>query len=319
MTVDLAFVGAGGIAQWQHFDNLEALEPAEIVGICDVDESTARSAADRFDAPAFSDHHDLYAETDPDAVFVCLPPFAHEDQEVAAAEHGYDLFVEKPLALSVEKAREVGDAVEANDVFAQVGYDWRYSAGVERARELLDGRDVGYVDGRWWGGVAGGEDHWWRNVDQSGGQVVEQATHVYDTIRHLAGDVEQVTAAGGHRLEDAVDFPDCTSATMTHETGALSHVSTTCAAADGDAGLEVVADGATLDVGERHVSGTVDGEEVDAEFDTNPYAVEAEAFVDAVATGDDSDLRSPYADAYETFALTMAVNESIDSGEPVSL
>jgi len=319
MTVDLAFVGAGGIAQWQHFDNLEAIDQAEIVGICDVDEETAHSAAERFDAPAFSDHHDLYAETDPDAVFVCLPPFAHEDQEIAAAEHGYDLFVEKPLALSMEKAREIHTAIEANDVLAQVGYDWRYSAGVERASEILADRAIGYVDGYWWGGVPGGEDHWWRHFDRSGGQVVEQATHVYDTVRYLAGDVEEVTAAGSHRIEDAVDFSDATSATMTHENGAISHVSTTCAAEDGKHGLEIVADGATLEVDEQRVSGTVDGEELDEEFDRNPYATEVESFVDAVASGDGAGLRSPYDDALETFELTMAVNESIDSGETVEL
>ncbi|WP_459193604.1 Gfo/Idh/MocA family protein [Halosimplex sp. J119] len=319
MTVELAFVGAGGIAQWQHFDNLEAIEEAEIVGICDVDSDTAESAAERFDVPAFSDHHNLYAETDPDAVFVCLPPFAHEDQEIAAAEHGYDLFVEKPLALSAEKARSIRDAVEENDVLAQAGYDWRYSAGVERAREILADRTVGYVDGYWWGGVAGGEDHWWRHAEKSGGQVVEQATHIYDTVRYLAGDVERVTAAGSHRIEDAVDFSDATSATMTHENGAVSHVSTTCAAEDGKHGLEVVADGATIEVTEQAVSGTVDGEDIDESFDRNPYAAEVEAFVDAVATGDGAGLRSPYDDALETFELTLAVNESIENGEPVEL
>jgi predicted dehydrogenase len=319
MTVDLAFVGAGGIAQWQHFDNLEALDDARIVGICDVDAETAESAADRFDAPAFSDHHDLYDETDPDAVFVCLPPFAHDDQEVAAAEHGYDLFVEKPLALSAEKAREIEAAIEANDVLAQVGYDWRYSAGVERARGILSGRDIGYVDGYWWGGVAGGADHWWRHAAKSGGQVVEQATHVYDTVRHLVGDVERVAAAGSHRLADEVDFSDATSATMTHENGAISHVSTTCAAEDDEHGLEVVADGATLEVTEQSVSGVVDGEAVDEEFDRNPYAAEVEAFVDAVASGDGAGLRSPYGDARRTFELTLAVNESIEDGEPVEL
>jgi len=43
-------------------------------------------------------------QLDLDAVFVCLPPFAHDDQEIMAAERGLDLFVEKPLALSASKA-----------------------------------------------------------------------------------------------------------------------------------------------------------------------------------------------------------------------
>ncbi|MFB6173240.1 MAG: Gfo/Idh/MocA family protein [Halobacteriales archaeon] len=319
MSVRLGFIGAGGIAQWQHFDNIEGMDGAAVVAVCDVDESAATEAADRFDAAAFTDHRDLYAEASVDAVFVCLPPFAHEDQELMAAERGIDLFVEKPLALSAAKAREIRDAIERNGVIAQVGYNWRYSAGVERAREILADRAVGYAEGYWWGGVPGGEDHWWRHADRSGGQTVEQATHVFDTVRHLVGDVERVSAAGSHRIEDLVDFPDNTSATMSHGNGAVSHVSTSCAAERGKTGLEVVADGATLEITQDDLEGVVDGEEVAETFERNPYVAEVEDFLEAVRTGDGSGIRSPYADAVESFELTLAVNESIEAGEPVRL
>ena len=219
MSIRLAFIGAGGIAQWQHFDTLEETADVDIVAICDIDGETARDVADRFDAVAFTDYRNLYADADFDAVFVCLPPFAHEDQELMAAERGIDLFVEKPLALSNEKAREIHDAIVTNDVIAQIGYNWRYSPGMERATELLDGRQIGYIDGYWWGGVAGGEDHWWRHADRSGGQTVEQATHIFDAVRSLGGDVTRVSAAGANRISDLVDFSDVTSATMEHENG----------------------------------------------------------------------------------------------------
>jgi predicted dehydrogenase len=318
MSVDIAFIGAGGIAG-NHFDTLEDLDGADVVAICDVDEDAAAAAGERFDAATFADHEAMLDETDLDALFVCLPPFAHEGQEVDAAERGIDLFVEKPLALDRETAREVEAAVEENGVVAQVGYNWRYSPGVERAREILDGRTVGYVEGAWWGGVPGGEGHWWVSREHSGGQVVEQATHIYDTVRHLVGDVESVAAAGSHRLEDVVDFSDATSATLTHENGAVSHVSTSCAAERGKVGLEVVADGATLSVNQHSVSGTVDGEEIDETFERDPYETEVESFVEAVRTGDDSGVRTPYAEARRTFEVTLAVNEAIDAGDPVAL
>ena len=316
MSVRLAFIGAGGIAEWQHFENVEGMDNADVVAICDVDEETAEAAADRFDAESFTDHRDLYEEAAFDAVFVCLPPFAHDDQELMAAERGVDLFVEKPLALSTEKAGEIRRAIEANDVVAQAGYNWRYSAGIERAAEILDGRTIGYVEGYWWGGAAGGPDHWWRRRETSGGQTVEQATHIFDTVRFLAGDVERVSARGVNRLEDGVDFSDATSATMEHENGLVSHVSASCASESNKFGIEVVADGATLAVDQYGVSGTVDGEEVDEAFERNPYVREVESFLDAVESRDDGAIRSPYADATKSLALTLAVNDSIDSGEP---
>lgn len=319
MSTRIAFIGAGGVANWQHFDNLAELDGADVVAICDVDEEVARDAADRFGADVYTDHHDLYEDAAFDAVFICLPPFAHEDQEIMAADRGIDLFVEKPLALTNEMAREIREAVEANDVIAQVGYNWRYSPGLERARELLEDRTIGYIDGRWWGGVAGGEDHWWRHEDRSGGQTVEQATHTFDAIRYLAGDVERVYAAGENRISDLVDFSDVTSATMEHESGTVSHVTTSCVAEEHKGGLEVIADGATLEVHQDRVEGVVDGEEIAEEFDENPYAVEVAAFLDAVETRDRSSVRAPYADATKSLALTLAVNDSIERGEPIDL
>ena len=317
MSVNIGFVGAGGIASWQHFGNLEEMDDANVVGICDINREAADEAAERFDAAAFTEYESLYAETDLDVVFVCLPPFAHGGPEIAAAEAGYDLFVEKPLALSMDTARDILAAVEDNDVLAQVGYNWRYSAGVDRARELLDGRSIGYIDGYWQGGVAGDDGHWWRSLETSGGQTVEQATHIFDTVRYLGGEVEEVAAAGANRLEPRVDFADVSSSTMTHDTGVVSHVSTSCAAERGKVGLEVIADGATLAITQGSLNGTVDGEEIDEEFDRDQYATEVRAFLDAIETGDTDDVRSPYDDAIDSLALTLAVNESIETGEPV--
>lgn len=319
MAVRLAFIGAGGIADWKHFDNLESLDGVEVVAICDVDEETAWSAGERFDADVYTDHEALYEEGAFDAVFVCLPPFAHEDQEILAAERGIDLFVEKPLALSNETARRIHDAVESAGIVAQAGHNWRYSSGVERAREILDGRELVYIDGWWWGGVPGDEDHWWRSKAHSGGQIVEQATHIYDAVRYLAGDVERVAAAGSTRRRDFLDFPDVTSATMTHENGVVSHVSATAAADEGNAGLEIVADGARIEVDQHRVEGVVDGESIEETFDADPYLREVESFVEAVRAGDDADVRSTYADATKSLALTLAATESAETGEPVTL
>lgn len=81
-------------------------------------------------------------------------------------------------------------------------------------------------------------------------------------------------------------------------------------------GLDVVADGATLVIDQHSVSGTVDGEEIDEEFDRNPSVRAVEAFVEAIETRDRAPVRSPYADAAKSLSLTLTVNESIDSGEP---
>lgn len=330
MTVEVAFVGAGLIAS-VHLARLETVDDAAVVAVCDVDKERASEAAAPFDAAIFTDHEAMFAEADFDAVFVCLPPFAHTNQELLAAEHGVDLFVEKPLGLSREYAREVEDAVATAGIVTQVGHMNRYTDIVERAGELLDGRTVALADGRWLGSVP--EVGWWGEQARSGGQTVEQAVHVYDLVRRFAGDAERVSAHGGQAVvTETIDFADSTTASMRHANGTVSHVSASSASPEPDVGLTLVGEGAYLDVNvsEGVLTGQVDGEAVhqeneavlrwsDYDGENDAFRKEVQAFIDAVQADDPDRPRSPYADARRSFELTLAVNESLEAGAPVEV
>jgi predicted dehydrogenase len=328
MTVEVAVVGAGGMAE-DHLANLADDPDAETVAVCATSEASARETADEFEADpddpeiaAYADPEECYDAEEPDAAIVAVPPFAHPDPELAAAERGIHLLVEKPLALSREDAREVRDAVESADLVTQAGHMFRYADAVERAADLLDGRQVALAEGRWIDAVAPLE--WWPEKAKSGGQVVEQAVHVYDLLRFFAGDVESVEASGGQRVvTEEIDFPDSSSATMRHESGAVSHVAASSASPTRDVGVELVAEDCRLeiDLDDHRLTGVVDGEEIreggeddgTTEGETM-YADELDAFVAAVAADDPAATRSPYADALRSFEVTMDVSEQIDAG-----
>lgn len=330
MTIELAFIGAGGIASI-HLARIEATDNADVVAVCDIDEERAHEAAAPWDAAVFTNHEVMFAEAAFDAVFVCLPPFAHTNQELLAAEHGVDLFVEKPLGLSHEYAREVCDAVVEAGIVTQVGHMNRYTDIVERADELLDNRTVALADGRWFGGVPG--TAWWREKARSGGQTIEQAIHVYDLVRQFAGDAESVSATGGQAVvTDAIDFADSTTASIQHVNGTVGHVSASSASPTGDVGLTVVGEDAylDLDVSNGALRGRIDGEEVnhenqasvrwnDYQGGNDAFRKELDDFLDAVQTGDPDRPRSPYADALRSFELTLAVNEALETGMPVEV
>ncbi|EJN57699.1 Gfo/Idh/MocA family protein [Halogranum rubrum] len=327
MTVDIAFIGAGGIASI-HLNNLEDVPAANVVAICDVVEETVESAAAQFDAAAYTNHEEMLEVETPDAVFVTVPPFAHTNQETLAAANEFDLFVEKPIALSRAKADEVNDAIESAGVRSQVGHMYRYSPVVERARELLDGRDVALLDGRWLGGVP--PSGWWGIKEKSGGQLVEQTAHVFDLVRYFGGDVDDTEAVSGKNVVgDDIDFYDAVSASMRHANGAVSHVATSSASAEEVVDLHIVAEDAKLHLefafeGEdpprsvATLTGTVDGEPVHFETDEDAWKHEVESFVAAVDGDADAELRSPYADAKETFELTLRVDEALEDSTVVT-
>jgi predicted dehydrogenase len=315
--IRIGFVGAGGRAG-QHLETLSDLEGVDVTAICDIDRETAVEAAAPHDAAVYTDYEAMYGSADLDAVFVVLPPFAHEAQERLAAERGIDLFVEKPLALSREKAADVRDAVEENGVIAATGYQRRYAETVQRARELVAGRTLGLVEGYYKGGVPGSPGHWWRVYEKSGGQVVEQATHIYDLVRLFGGEVESVSAVGGHEIVEEIDFEDVVSTNLLHEGGTVGHVTSTSAASRHYSGVELIGDDIQLRVSGDSLSGVVDGEEIEYESEDDPSRRAVEAFVEAVETNDPSPVRAEYADGVRSLAVTLAVEESLRTGSPVS-
>lgn len=318
--MNLGFIGTGIIAR-SHLEHFDDMEGVSITAVCDVDETAARGAGEPRGASTFTDHETMYEERgdDLDAVVICIPPFAHTTQETMAAERGIPFLVEKPLALSLEKARSVRQAVDGNDIVTQVGYQRRYHPAVERTKELLGDGQVALVDGQRQSPVP--DKGWWKQKAKSGGQMVEMTTHDFDLTRHIAGEVDRVRTYGAHEIVDEIDFEDATATVMEHETGAISDLSASSASPDWNSSFTVVGEGCrlTFDYMDGRLSGTVDGEEIDLETDVDPRAEQDRAFVEAVRKSDPNLPRSPYHDAVRTLEVTLAATESIERGEEIIL
>jgi len=317
--VRVGFIGTGGIAS-NHFGNLERIPEAQVVAVHDVQRPRAEHAGRRWGAQVFDDYHDLLAEVD--AVYICVPPFAHGELELAAAAAGKHLFVEKPVALSLETARRVQEAVERAGVITSVGYHWRYLEGVDRAREILArrGNHIAMLLGWWLGGLP--SVSWWRVQGQSGGQLVEQTTHLFDLARSFAGEVAEVFAVGNRRTLTDVEHmsvDDVGTVTLRFATGVIGQVANTCILPYHSAGLTILTRQGTLELTSASLKVTERNVTTEYRHTNNPYLVEDQVFIEAVRTGDPSRIRSTYADAVRTLAVTLACTESIAAGRPVAV
>lgn len=312
----VGLVGAGNVAQ-RHARVLAGFDDVRIVGVTDVATESARRLAAACHARAFPDPAALLA-ADLDAVYVCVPPFAHGPVEEAVLEAGLPMFVEKPIGLDRETALRTAELVRHGGLVTAVGHHWRYLTVVEQARRLLADRPVRLVTGAWLDKVP--PVGWWPRRDRSGGPVVEQAAHVLDLARHLAGEVVEVYAAGNGTppAVDGADVDSATAATLRFGSGAVGTLAATCTLGwKHRAGLEVYADGLTLAVGEDGLRvRDADGEwSVPGDPEAARVAVDR-AFVDAVR-GIGDDVRVPYAEAVRTHLLAVAVAESALTGRPV--
>ncbi|MBI2302592.1 MAG: Gfo/Idh/MocA family oxidoreductase, partial [Armatimonadetes bacterium] len=237
---------------------------------------------------------------------------------------GLPFFVEKPLDVDLERAKGTAARIAKAGLVTGVGYHWRHYDSVDWLQGVIAGQPIGMALGYWLGGTPG--VWWWRKWESSGGQMVEQCTHITDLARWLMGEVTSVYAQYNlyrmDKLMDGLDVADAGTATLTFESGAVCQISTSCALTGyGLVGLDVHWGGMCAEI--RGGSITVKGGGGEAFTNRNlinPTVREDQFFIDAVdGVGDPALIRSPYADALKTLAVTLAMNQSARTGEVVRL
>ncbi|CAM3634453.1 Gfo/Idh/MocA family oxidoreductase [Cohnella lubricantis] len=320
MSVKLGFIGTGGIAQ-AHLDNLKRIEGVEVVSFYDLDLSRSQAAASAWGgARAFADMDEMLDDTKLDGVYVCVPPMAHGEAERKLLERSIPFLVEKPLGIDSALPAQIAEQVKAKRLITAVGYHWRYNEAAGLAKQLLADRKAGMALGYWMGGMP--MVPWWRSQAGSGGQFVEQTTHIVDLLRYLCGDVSEVYAAYALRVMDeqvqGTDVPDVGTVTLKLKNGMVATISNTCLLPVGHhVGLDLYTDKGVLEIrGDGLRELTAEGSRF-RKSKTNPYYTEDEAFVYALRTGDTSRILSDYADALRTHEVTIAANESASSGKPI--
>ncbi len=361
----IGFIGAGAVnfgggeGPWDHASRLEQIEGLEVVGIADPNTAAAKARlAERSHpmyagADVFGDYRELLETAKPDAVWIGVPPSVHgtlaagRDIEVRCAAAGVHMFVEKPLSSHpAATVAQVAEAVSGSGVVCSVGYMFRYSRAVQAIKAILIehelqpaaflGRyDCAYSEIR--------KAQWW-DRRQSGGPIVEQATHFVDLARYLLGEArldtvqaialrssEQPLFRDAPADDDGVPLPAAvpeefrapaaTAATWKHESGAVASLThgVLLHREKYESELEVWADGLRVVLmdpyGDCRLAVRRPGSE-ETEVLTfaadDTYLTENQVFVDAVRRGDAARIASPYADAFRTYELTWAITTASD-------
>lgn len=317
----VACVGTGFIAG-KHLEALASMDDVEIVAVADTQPERAEQVATRYDARHYGDGLALLQAEELDAVWLCVPPFAHGPLETAAVSRRLPFFVEKPLALDMPTAQGIADQLAGSGLTTAVGYHWRHLDVVERALELLAETPAQLVTGFWWDKTP--HVPWWPQRSYSGGQVLEQTTHIFDLARHLAGEVETVTAAERAAPLGVEDVPLAASSLLRFVSGAVGSISS-ARVLDGRhrVALHLVAEGRVLEISERGLAdhelrvATRDGTEV-LHSETDPIAAEDREFIE-VLLGRVARTRVPYQEALRTHALACAADRSARERTPVRL
>jgi predicted dehydrogenase len=315
--VRIGFIGAGGIAR-RHMDVLRGFADVRLTAFSDPALDRAEAIAREVDAAAYADWAAMLDRESLDAVYLCVPPFAHGPAEMAVIARGLPFFVEKPIALDLETAETIADAADAAGLATAVGYHWRYMDTTDEARTLLADNPARLVLGYWLDSTP--PPAWWRHEGESGGQMHEQTTHLFDLARYLVGEVETVFAVGSTKPRAQfpdLDILDTTTATLRFENGAVGTMASTCLLNwNHRIGLHLFGEGLAIELSMFDIMIDVGRGRPVRGAHVDPVVLEDRDFIDAVKGGANR-IRTPYREALHTHRLTLAAAQSARSGQPV--
>jgi len=345
--IRVGLIGCGGISG-AHLPNLAKFEDVELVAFCDIVVERAQDKAEKYGGGAvYEDAAKMLKGTQLDAAYILIPTYAHGEPERACLAAGVPFLVEKPLGLHPDDLRKLAREVEESGLVTVAGFMNRYRKSVNRVKSLLKDDPAILMDGAWIGGpplVKEGDYFannpiglWWPIKEKSGGQFVEQVIHTVDLARYLAGEVTEVYAyaANGFNKKLPNLVPNYTNddamvVSMKFESGGIANIMAACSVQQGGGVfLNVWAARHTakfLDWG-HHVQISRNGEpgsedirgDVDIPSPDTIFTLEDRAFIDAVKTGDRSGIKSTHADGVRTTLVTLAANESLMTGKPVTV
>jgi myo-inositol 2-dehydrogenase / D-chiro-inositol 1-dehydrogenase len=315
LTIRLGLVGAGWIARL-HLEALARLGRTELVGVVSRTTEGATALTDAWGGLPFDDLDRMAESVRPDVAYVCVPPY----QAVAIGERlvelGIPFLTEKPLAADdMDGPASLAAAIEQAGLIVAVGYHLRALDIVPILRQRLAERPPRIVVARWLAETP--PPAWWSRVDEGGGQVIEQATHLYDLARYLVGEA-QVIGAASVRSDDASPgrtVADAAAAVVRFETGAMGSFASAHRLETASIEIAFASDGLLTTLrkipdggqGDWHVTFDDGHQLLDVRTERDPYEIQAAAFLDALDGGDPGLALSTYADALKTDRLTRAV------------
>ena len=250
-------IGCGSIGR-RHLANLLNLDAGKLI-VHDANPKAQEAAVTDFKAEAAASLNEALASK-PDCVLVCTPPATHVELALLAVRAGADVFVEKPLADRLAGTKDLAREARAAGRIVYTGYNLRFHEGLLKLKALLASGAIGRpVHARveygyylpYWRDLPDYRSNYTAHAGQGGGIMVD-ASHEFDSVRWLFGEIHQVRGFAGKFSDLEMDAEDTASLVAEVEGGFLVEIHVDCVQQQYTRTCKVVGTEGTLEWSHMH-------------------------------------------------------------------
>ncbi|GAP39954.1 Gfo/Idh/MocA family oxidoreductase [Flexilinea flocculi] len=264
--VRICMIGSGRVGKNHSGIIRNNIPAAKIVALVDPIETARQETAAEYEIEEQYESLDQALERSKfDAVMITTPPSSHLPLAILAAENKKQIFLEKPMGLTMEECHQISDAVDRNHVILQLGFMRRFDPEFIHAYERIQGGEIGdpmMIKSNTHGpGLPAAR--WAQDLKTSNGMLSEVNSHDWDSVRWLMGaNIERVYAEvanfkGASYNVTTENFYDNVLVNCKFENGGLGMISGICPCGYGyDARVEIVGTKGIMQIG------TIEGEAI---------------------------------------------------------
>lgn len=264
-----------------------------------------------------------------DVVDICLPTHLHRQYVELAANDGFHVICEKPLARTVGEARNMIDFCKERGVRLFVGHVVRFFPEYVMAKHLVEQGRIGEIAvarASRGGPFPTGRDDWYADYSKSGGVVLDLMIHDFDFLRWCFGEVERVYGKG--MLEQKMSRRDYALVTLRFKSGVIAHVEGTWAHNTFSMGYELAGQTGVIEYDSSKEQPVILSQQSDplsgtgvavptSPLQENPYERELRHFLHCLDTNTEPFVTTE--DALQAIRIAMAALKSMETGDVVQM
>ncbi len=206
----IGIIGIGNIASI-HAQAIQASSNLELVAAFSRNDKNVRVFGNKYKISAFSNWEDFISNPNLEAVSICTPNGTHLDYGSKSAKAKKHIIVEKPIEVTLKRAKKLIEVCKSNEVSLAVIYQNRFLDGMNELKEMIKTNGLGKIfmanaSVNWYRSQAYYDSGEWRGslALDGGGVLINQAIHTVDLLQWLVGDIKTIfgqTDTFNHQLE----------------------------------------------------------------------------------------------------------------------